>query len=93
MSWPPPNYRPDQGSGYKVSFDDFQQLISDPYCQARTAPLLRAWYNYEIVGHRPNTVVRSAEGEDVDVAQLHERIQADPQKQYTLYQTSMDLWR
>ena len=29
----------------------------------------------------------------VDLETLHQRIQADPQKQYELYQNAMDLWR
>jgi hypothetical protein len=93
MSWPPPNYRPDYGSGYKISLRDFRQLVSDPSWQQTTGRLLRDWFGYEIVGERSEATVRSAEGGAIDLSQLHSAIQADPQKQYQLYQAAMDLWR
>jgi hypothetical protein len=37
--------------------------------------------------------LRSAAGEIVDLRTLHDTIQADPQKQYDLYQSAMTLWR
>jgi hypothetical protein len=93
MSWPPPNYRPDYGTGYRVTFEDFQQLISNPQWQSGVVPLLRDWFQYEIAGERRTAVVRSADGQVIDLEALHQRIQADPQKQYELYQNAMDLWR
>ena len=80
MSWPPPNYRPDYGTGYRVTFEDFRRLVTDPWCQPTILPLLKEWFGAEV-------------GDGEDLRELHERIQADPQKQYYLYQRAMDLWR
>jgi hypothetical protein len=93
QSWPPPCYRPDYGTGYKITFDQFQQLIAYPPYQASTGALLRDWYGYEIAGTEDLASVRSAAGEIVNLHALHETIQSDPQKQYYLYQSAMALWR
>ena len=92
-SWPPPNYRPDYGTGYRVTWDDFRQLITYPPYRPSIGALLKDWYGYEIVGPEDAGAVRSQEGADVDLSTLHETIQADPQKQYDLYQAAMTLWR
>lgn len=92
MPWPPSNYRPDFGRGYQITFDEFRQLISYPYYQPPIAALLRDWYGYEIVGSEDKAVVRDASGV-VDLKTLFEAIQADPQKQYYLYQSAQTLWR
>ena len=92
MPWPPPNYRPDFGRGYKITFDEFRQLISYPYYQPSIGALLRDWYGYEISGSEDKAVVRDAAGV-VDLQALFETIQSDPQKQYYLYQSAQTLWR
>jgi hypothetical protein len=92
MTWPPPNYRPDLGTGYNVTFPDFQRLISHPDYRPPVAELLRAWFDYAIEGNGLRTRVLSADGAVV-VDTLHRAIQADPQKQYELYQTATTLWR
>jgi hypothetical protein len=81
VSWPPPNYRPDYGTGYRVTLEDFCRLVSDPYCRPTISPLLRDWFGCEITGDTPN------------LREIHERIRSDPERQYTLYQRAMDLWR
>jgi hypothetical protein len=73
VSWPPPNYRPDVGAGYRVTFADFQRLVGEP----EIVELLRSWF-----GDSPS-----------NLKNLHEQIQADPEKQYWLYQRAMDIWR
>jgi hypothetical protein len=92
MSWPPPNYRPDFGTGYRVTFEDFRNLIAYPAYRSSIGALLHDWYGYEIVGVESDAVVRSPTG-GVDLGALHEAIQSDPQKQYDLYQRAMTLWR
>ena len=80
-------------TGYELSFEDFRRLVSDPASQPVIAPLLRDWYRYEIVGQGPKTVVRSEEGHVISIRVLHNRIQIDPPKQYSVYQRAMDIWR
>lgn len=91
--WPPPNYRPDFGTGYGITFHEFRSLISDPAYQPPIRALLHEWYGYEIVGIEDEAIVRSPEGVSVDERALYETIQSDPQKQYDLYQSAMTLWR
>lgn len=93
MSWPPPNYRPDFGTGYRVTFDDFRTLIAYPSYRPSIGALLRDWYGYEIVGSETDAVVGSQAGDAIDLNALHAAIQSDPQKQYDLYQRAMTLWR
>jgi hypothetical protein len=84
MSWPPPDYHPEQGTGYRVTFEEFRQLISDPQYQPAIGPLLKAWFGDDVTG---------PDAGSIDVRSLHDRIQADPRMQYELYQRAMDLWR
>ena len=80
-------------TGYEMSLDDFQRLVSEPSSQVVVAPLLSDWYRYQIFGQGPETVVRSANGQVIDLRVLHRQIQVDSSKQYTIYQRAMDLWR
>lgn len=88
-------------TGYEVTFRDFQRLVSDPYCLPDVAPLLKKWFNYDIVqvgtparkGADPETEIRDASGQAVSKARLHLIIQADADMQGTLYRTSQTLWR
>ena len=58
------------------------------------APLLREWFGCEVEpGKGKDFRLRNAGGAAIDPLCLHERIQADAQKQYELYQTAMTLWR
>ncbi len=93
MSWPPPGYRPDYGTGYRVTFDDFRNLVAYPPYRSSIGALLRNWYGYDIVGTEREAVVRSSAGDVIDLHALHAAIQSDPPKQYDLYQTAMTLWR
>jgi hypothetical protein len=90
---PPPNYRPDFGTGYRISFDEFRSLIRDPLYQPPIRALLHKWYGYEIVGIEDEAIVRSPTGVSVDERELYETIQSDPKKQYDLYQSAIALWR
>ena len=88
-------------TGYEVTYRDFQHLVGDPYCIPEVAPSLKKWFNYDIVqigppvkqGYVGETVIRDASGQDVDKERLHEIIQADAEKQNTLYNISQTLWR
>lgn len=80
-------------TGYEVTLPDFRRLIGDPYCQPTTARLLGEWFDYEIKGERGRAKVLDAAGRNVDVAELHRLIQADPEFQHELYDAAMTLWR
>ncbi len=79
-------------AGYEVTLADFARLVSDPYCQPSTAALLQRWYGLDIVGTKDEAWVRGADG-PVDLAALHADIQVDADKQQSLYNTAMSLWR
>lgn len=40
-------------TGYEVTYQDFLQLVSDPHCVPDVAPLLKRWFNYDIVQDGP----------------------------------------
>ena len=88
-------------TGYEVTFEDFLRLVSDPYCLPTVAPLLKKWFNYDIVqvgpparkNADPETAIRDSADRDVSKARLHLIIQADAEMQGALYQTSQTLWR
>lgn len=88
-------------TGYEVTFQDFLRLVSDPYCLPAVEPLLKKWFNYDIVqlvvpadkNADRETVIRDANGKDVGKARLHLIIQADAEMQGSLYRTSQTLWR
>ena len=87
-----PRPRVTYGTGYKLSKEQFTQLISEQSHRSVIAPLLRRWFGYEIVAFGHQTAMRSGNG-PVDLDQVHSAIQADSRKQNELYQTAMRLWR
>ena len=93
MSWPPPNYRPDRGTGYAITFDEFRRIISDPGWQDIARGSLKEWFGFEIRGERDTAMVTSDAGDIIDLETLHRQIQADPRQQYDLYQRAMSVWR
>ena len=88
-------------TGYELTFQDFLRLVRDPYCLPMIAPLLKKWFNYDIVqvgppakkNGDPETVIRDSAAEDVSKARVHLIIQSDAEMQGTLYRTSQTLWR
>ena len=93
MQWPPPNYYPDRGTGYKLAPEHLHRLVSKLEYRSVIVPMLRIWFGYEIVGTGTNTVVRAPDRARVSLDVLHDQIQSDPKKQYCLYQRAMDFWR
>lgn len=80
-------------TGYELTLADFRGLIGDPYCQPTTARLLDDWFGYQIKGERGRARVLDGVGRDVNLAELHRTIQADPELQGELYRAAMTLWR
>ena len=93
MSWLPPGYQPNNGSGYKVTFDDFRNLVAYPPYRPSISALLRKLVRLRNRRDGSNAVVRSPAGDVIDLSALPAAIQSDPQKQYYLYQSAMTLWR
>lgn len=80
-------------TGYEISLEDFRRLVSEPYSQPSVSPLLREWFQCEITGRGAGTVLRGADGRVFDASEMHQRIQADPDRQQTIYRVAMTLWR
>ena len=80
-------------TGYEVTLPDFRRLIGDPYCQPTTARLLDEWFGYEIKGEGGRAKVLDGARREVNLAELHRTIQADPEMQAELYRAAMTLWR
>ena len=80
-------------TGYEVSFEEFKRLISDPYCQPMVVPRIKEWFGFAVEGSDKSAVVRRPDGTEVNQALLHQLIQADPERQGSLYRVSQTLWR
>lgn len=80
-------------TGYELAYQEFFRLVSDPYSQPVIAPPLKDRYRYAIAGEGSTTMVLSEHDIVVGLRGLHNQIQDDPQKQDTIYQRAMDLWR
>ena len=93
MEWPPANYQPDRGSGYRLRLEDLRQLVSRQEYRSAIAVMLKDWFGYDIVGTGNDAAILAADGDVVVLETVHERIQSDPQKQYFLYQRAMSFWR
>jgi hypothetical protein len=92
MSWPPPNYYPDRGTGYRLSFEEFRRLFSYRAYRASVEPLIKAWFGYDIVDHGDLVAICRPDGYTMDLQAIHDAIQSDPERQYCLYQCAMSLW-
>ncbi|MFN7922512.1 MAG: hypothetical protein U0Q16_20575 [Bryobacteraceae bacterium] len=80
-------------TGYEISLSDFLDLCVDDH--QHFAPLLRQWFGYEIVlldAKSPAFEIRDRDGLRVEVESVHDRIQADPQRQNTIYNCAMTHW-
>jgi len=78
---------------WDLTYKDFRQLLEDHAYRADIAPLLDAWFGYQLAGGGPDTLIVNKVNEAIDPLWLHLKIQSDADKQYKLYQTAMSLWR
>jgi hypothetical protein len=78
---------------YELTYADFRQLIENAACRKVVAPLIADWFGYSVVQEGPDVWVRNGADEVIDPLWLHLTIQADPERQGTLYGTAMSLWR
>jgi hypothetical protein len=79
--------------GYGLNFHDFFRLLSENEAQAKLTKWLEAWFGYQISRQGVETLIHTADGRLVELRALHTRIQADPEKQRSIYGLAMDLWR
>ena len=93
MQWPPPKYRPDQGSGYQLDLEHLRRLVSVPAYRSSIGVMLKDWFGYDIVGTGNDAAILEPNGNVVVLETLHDLIQSDPKKQYYLYQRAMSFWR
>lgn len=82
-----------QRTGYEMTFPDFCRMICEKWTRESASRLLREWHRMEIEGEGAETVVWSFDGAKVDLAVLYQMVQSDREKQYTIYQKAMDVWR
>ena len=78
-------------TGYEISLKDFIELCSRH--RQGVAPLLRAWFSYEVVPKDNSFVLHDSTSVEVSPEMVHESIQADPDLQGTIYPVAMTLWR
>ena len=80
-------------TGYELKFSDFLQLINYKPYRSTMADLLRKWCGYRITVKGDLPQILSSDGDNIPLVALHQRIQADPEKQLALYRSAMALWR
>jgi len=80
-------------TGYEITFSDFCLLLSYPDHRPHVAPLISRWFDCEIAPTDDGFVLRDSRGVEVSPQTVHEAIQADHDRQYSIYQTAMSLWR
>ena len=78
-------------TGYEISFEDFLRLCSD--YSNEVEPELRAWFQIEIEKTKRSFLLRDNKGSEADPEKIHQAIQADPERQGTIYRVAMTLWR
>jgi len=78
---------------YEIAFGDFHQLLSYKGYRRVISKLFKQWFDYKIIGVGELMVVQSHNGDEVNLLDLHLRIQKDSTKQLKLYRTAMGLWR
>jgi hypothetical protein len=78
-------------TGYEISLKDFIRLCSDR--RNEVAPLIQNWFGYEVVPVDHSFLLRDGSGVEVSPEIVHEMIQADPDRQGTIYRVAMTLWR
>ncbi len=80
-------------TGYEMTVGDFVQLLTYPDYREQVAPLIHAWFGYEVRPTSDGFTLRDGAGALIDPETVHERIQADRACQFEIYQTAMSLWR
>ena len=80
-------------SGYEITFNDFRQLLSHPEYRSHVAPLIKTWFGCEVVPTENGFVLRDRGGFEMNPRTVHDAIQADQERQFSIYQTAMSLWR
>ena len=78
-------------TGYEISPEDFVRLCTE--AKEEMLPLLRAWFNIGIQQEKGRMLLRESSGNEVLPRTIHEAIQADSEKQGTVYRVAMTLWR
>jgi hypothetical protein len=80
-------------TGYEVTFDDFRYLLTDSYYRQSIAPLITGWFGCDVVPVEGGFTLLDADGAAMYPQVVYDAIQADTERQYTLYQAAMTLWR
>jgi hypothetical protein len=78
--------------GYRVTFEDFEQLLNYAPYREQIAPLIRQWFGYEVRATGNVATLHDDKGNEVSIPAVHAAIQADPERQGRLYREAMTLW-
>jgi hypothetical protein len=79
-------------SGYKTSFRDFKDLLTDNQPQNEIRAALREWFGYEVSDEGEDLLVLNERGEAIDLLWLHLRLQSEPERQYRVYGERWKAW-
>lgn len=82
---------PGMKTGYEISFSEFLRLCSRH--REEVGPLLQLWFGHSIIPAEDGFELRDHHGRLVDPERVHDAIQADAERQGTIYRVAMTLWR
>jgi hypothetical protein len=80
-------------TGYEISYTDFLYLLTNADYRQEIAPLITSWFECKVVPTTDGFTLLDAQGAEMNQQMVYDTIQADPERQYTLYQAAMTLWR
>lgn len=80
-------------TGYVLTEDDFRHPVACEAYRPRIVPLLKAWFDCDVVEIEWATQFIDRNGDHLDGTSLHRAIQQDPQRQFEFYQTAISLLR
>ena len=78
---------------WDLKFRDFVMLVRGGSYREHIEPLLSSWFGYRVTGIGENSQIVDSMNRPVDMLTVHLEIQDDSDRQRSLYQTAMSLWR
>jgi hypothetical protein len=83
---------PKDGPGWETKYEDFVRLLKYIPHRAVVAPLLKKWFDYDVVGPKDAAEIRTAAGEAMAFDEVYRQIESDAERRYDLYQHKMSCW-
>jgi hypothetical protein len=74
-----------------LAYEDFTELVRQPYAQPAIAALLERWFGYFVAGSHRSTEVTATTGERIDLKALYAAIQSNASYRAGLHEAAARL--